>query len=98
MPKQRKCNGCTMSRLLSEFKRKNKTYKSCNKCSTYKQQYSKAKKSVEPATILKKIFEKGSGLPPQFYERYQQIKILEHKLIKEIHEYYECQQYSDSIQ
>ena len=88
MPKQKKCNVCTMSRPVTEFKRKNKTYKSCNKCSEYKQRYAKAKKSVDPPTILKKIFENGSGLTPAFYKQYQQIKILEHKLIKEIREYY----------
>ena len=92
MPKQKKCNVCTMSRPISEFKRKNKMYKSCNKCSEYKQRYSKSRKSVDPPTILKNIFEKGSGLPPQFYKQYQQIKILEHKLINEIHEYYNNQQ------
>ena len=81
MPKQKKCNVCTMIRPVSEFKRKNKTYKSCNKCSKYKQKYSRSRKSLDPPAILKKIFSCGAKLLPQFYEQYNHIKQLECELI-----------------
>ena len=49
----KKCSVCCVSRPKSDFNRKYKTYKSCNRCSQYRKRYSQSKKLVEPSTEVK---------------------------------------------
>ena len=87
MKKTKKCSVCCVTRPVTEFKRKDKTYKSCNKCSRYKHKYSQSKKLIEPSTILKKIFTSGETLSSRFHQQYEHINKLQKELINEIHKH-----------
>ena len=87
MKKGKKCSVCNVTRRVAEFKRKGKTYKSCNRCSKYKKRYAQSKKLIEPSTVLNKIFTSGQELPQQFHQKYGHIKALEHALITQIYQY-----------
>ena len=86
--KKKRCSVCCVVRPVTEFKRKYKTYKSCNKCSRYKQKYAQSKKLIVPSMILKKLFNCGQVLPQQFHQKYKRIKQLECQLINDIHNHF----------
>ena len=86
MKKRNKCLVCNVTRPTSEFKRKGKTYKSCNRCSQYKNKYAQYKKLVEPSMVLNKIFT-NRDLSPRFQQKYNHIKKLEMELINEIYQH-----------
>ena len=88
MKKVKKCSVCNVVRPVSEFKRKRKTYKSCNKCSRYKHKYALSKKMVKPSMALNRIFTShNKTLPAQFHQKYGHIKKLEWELINEIYQH-----------
>ena len=87
MKKTKKCLVCNVTRPVIEFKRKGKTYKSCNRCSQYKKSYAQSKKLVEPSRILNKIFRCGETLSPRFHQQYKHINKLQKELINDIHKY-----------
>ena len=86
--KMRKCSSCGVVRPFGEFKRKYKTYKSCNRCSRYKQQYAKSKKKIEPSKILHTLFSCNESIPYVYHQKYKCINQLQMELINDIRNHF----------
>ena len=93
--KIQKCSVCTLKKDEQHFKRKDKIYKTCNKCSEYCMSRRKKVKTNSTTSVgttdtttcdvLSKIFCYGQSLPVELQHKYQHIKQLENDLLNEIY-------------
>ena len=85
-PMKKRCTACTMEREASEFIRKNKTYKTCNKCSEYHKRRNNNQNvfnvNVPTPIILQNLYDMKK-LSPALEQKYKHIKSLESMLIHE---------------
>ena len=79
---KKRCTACTMEREASEFIRKNKTYKTCNKCSEYHKRRNNFQQ-LSPSVVLEKLYIEN-GLSPALEQKYKHIKSLEQMLFQEV--------------
>ena len=84
---KKRCTACTMEREAQEFVRKNKTYKTCNKCSDYHKRRNNNQNvfnvNVPTPIILDNLFVMKK-LSPALEQKYKHIKSLESMLIQEV--------------
>ena len=84
---KKRCTACTMEREEQEFVRKNKTYKTCNKCSDYHKKRNNPQNvfnvNVPTPIILQNLYDMKK-LSPALEQKYKHIKSLESMLIQEV--------------
>ena len=86
-PMKKRCTACTMEREEQEFVRKNKTYKTCNKCSEYHKRRNNPPNvnasNISASDLLERLFVEKK-LSPRLEQKYKHIKSLEQMLLRDI--------------